>query len=312
MIPWSLLPLHAAKLVWFQGCVAAVFGLVTMSVMLLPARKVPRLTLAIRDDGGDGEVFFRTELVLGQCNAIMAVCVLVALRFVKRDQPILAGASFALSAAIKPYALLFLPYLLLKRQFATFGVFLRVGRRQPAAAGCEFYGVGGNLGQLQRLDPDARPIDAGQPAQPGQRVVVGDVHEVGRAGVARLQPGARHDRRGGGMLSAAAAPRLARERAGIPGSGRASGCAAAVVAAGVGTTCCSWRRRRSCCSSNEWGDLPVAVRIVSGTALAVLALSVFDLMGRRAYASFMSVSSITVCALLALSSLAYIRMNRLA
>src|SRR5262249_14594675 len=63
---------------------------------------------------------------------------------------------------------------------------------------------------------------------------------------------------------------------------------------------------------NEFTYLPIGLQLLSGTGLAVLALSVFDVMGRRAYAAFMSVSSITVCMLAILSSVVYIRFRRIA
>ena len=59
-------------------------------------------------------------------------------------------------------------------------------------------------------------------------------------------------------------------------------------------------------------ELSWPVRFGTGSALAVMSLSVFDVMGRRAYAAFMSLSAITVCALVLLAALALVRRRRLA
>jgi hypothetical protein len=64
--------------------------------------------------------------------------------------------------------------------------------------------------------------------------------------------------------------------------------------------------------ANEFAGLPASVRWTAGSAVAIMAFSVFDLMGRRAYAAFMSASAITVCAIVLLGSMAYMRVYRIA
>jgi hypothetical protein len=58
--------------------------------------------------------------------------------------------------------------------------------------------------------------------------------------------------------------------------------------------------------------LPPTWRLVVVAAVAIPALSVYDLMGREAYARFMALSTITVCALGQLAGLLTLRLRRLA
>jgi hypothetical protein len=59
-------------------------------------------------------------------------------------------------------------------------------------------------------------------------------------------------------------------------------------------------------------ELPGALRGLTWLALAVVALSVYDLMGRRAYAVFMSLSIITLCYLAIVAALVALRLRRTA
>src|SRR5262249_6701065 len=123
MVPLAILPLRVAKVVWYYVSVAAIVGLVAMSISLLPHRKRPPAVLAVV-----GTVamlkFFAHEVNLGQNNALMVFLVLVGLQFLMRDRPGVAGASFALSAVVKPYAIVVLPYLFARRSLVAFGTML--------------------------------------------------------------------------------------------------------------------------------------------------------------------------------------------
>jgi len=58
--------------------------------------------------------------------------------------------------------------------------------------------------------------------------------------------------------------------------------------------------------------LPRGPRIAAALAIAVVALSIFDLMGRQAYAAFMATSAITVCFLVQVAALVALRFQRAA
>jgi hypothetical protein len=59
-------------------------------------------------------------------------------------------------------------------------------------------------------------------------------------------------------------------------------------------------------------SLPTTVRVATVLALAVIALSLYDVMGRHAYGIFMALSVVTVCYLMLIASLATLRLRRVA
>jgi len=122
-VPVSFLPLGAAKLAWFLLILASSVLVFNLSYALVrpEAKKAwvlrvfPPLILA---------KFFLRELQLGQINALITALLLATVTVLirKEDRPggaregwagILWGTSFAL----KPYALIFLPYWVLKKKF---------------------------------------------------------------------------------------------------------------------------------------------------------------------------------------------------
>jgi hypothetical protein len=62
--------------------------------------------------------------------------------------------------------------------------------------------------------------------------------------------------------------------------------------------------------ARHWFDLPVVGRYLLGANLAVIGLSIYDLIGASAYGAFMAWSVLTPCFLLVLGYLAYIRLCR--
>jgi hypothetical protein len=58
--------------------------------------------------------------------------------------------------------------------------------------------------------------------------------------------------------------------------------------------------------------LPRELRIATIVAIAVVALSIFDLMGRSAYSTFMGLSLITVCVLVEVAAVIALRFRRAA
>ena len=66
------------------------------------------------------------------------------------------------------------------------------------------------------------------------------------------------------------------------------------------------------CLLDRWPELSRPWRIFSVAALALMGLTVFDLMGRALYARFMALSIVTVCALGVATVLSHIRRKGLA
>jgi hypothetical protein len=64
--------------------------------------------------------------------------------------------------------------------------------------------------------------------------------------------------------------------------------------------------------ANDDDRLPALLRWTAWAAIATIGLSLFDLMGRERYAAFMSWSVITVCCIVLVSALVALRMRRVA
>ncbi len=122
-LPFSLLPLTAAKAIWYVLTIFSLTGLVYLSVRFLPEKKIkpyllylfPPLILM---------KFFLREIQLGQINALVTLILLLTIWSTKENRAspprkgeILAGLTFGISVALKPYAFIFFPYFLVKRKW---------------------------------------------------------------------------------------------------------------------------------------------------------------------------------------------------
>ncbi len=142
--PLALLPVETAKIVWFFLEVLLLAGIGIVGWRILPTK---RKTAAFVVGLGLLAMlkFLGREIELGQVNLlIIFLLVLMTTAFmVRRDA--WAGALWAVSIFFKPYALIFLPYFLLKKRgriLASGAAVLAAGGLLPAV----FYGFGGNLG----------------------------------------------------------------------------------------------------------------------------------------------------------------------
>src|SRR5260221_877113 len=63
---------------------------------------------------------------------------------------------------------------------------------------------------------------------------------------------------------------------------------------------------------NDRASLPRGLRVAAIAAIAVVAFSIYDVMGRPAYSFFMGLSVITVCVLVEIAALVTLRFRRAA
>jgi hypothetical protein len=116
---------------------------IRMSVGALPDRRLSTVVLTWWALLLTGK-FIVKELVNGQTNALLGVLVMLALRAVEARRPIRAGVLVACATFAKPYALLFIPWL-----FAASGVPAAIAAVAGLAAGLAapaiVYGWQGNL-----------------------------------------------------------------------------------------------------------------------------------------------------------------------
>jgi Glycosyltransferase family 87 len=142
-IPLGFLPLQSAKLLWFALSVALMVLLVRLNAHLPAERRRPVWVLATVLVIVFGK-FFAHELVLGQVNMLFAVVATLALLSIKTQRETLAGALVVVAVVIKPYAILFLPWLIARRQLGSIAaacVGLGIALLLPAVV----YGMEGNV-----------------------------------------------------------------------------------------------------------------------------------------------------------------------
>jgi len=147
MAPFAVLDREAAKAIWFGLSAGLLTALVRWSVRAIPERRRPFrvllwLTVLFMAK------FYAHELTLGQSNILLGVVLVGALLALQIDQPLLGGAMLGAAAFIKPYALILMPWLVFtygaEATLVGLGV-LVAGLAAPAV----LYGWSGNLALLK-------------------------------------------------------------------------------------------------------------------------------------------------------------------
>jgi hypothetical protein len=143
LTPLALLPPVAARAAWFFLTLALVVVLVRWSLALLPGRRRTVAFLVTLTVLALGKYYVR-EIGLGQSNALLAVLAVAAVAQWRAGRDARAGALLAAATIVKPYAILFLPYLLWRRRLPALAAFIAVlvaAALLPALR----YGFAGNL-----------------------------------------------------------------------------------------------------------------------------------------------------------------------
>ncbi len=308
-IPAAMFPLGAAKALWFALSAALIGALLALSLALLPARRKPAallvgLTLAAMAK------FYGHELVLGQVNLLLAVIVLLAVHLDLRGRGLAAGLLVALAVVIKPYAVIFVPWFAARRAW---------GPLLSAAAGLALalvlplalYGIDGTIG-LHR-DWWKTVTESTAP-----NLLNADNVSVAAMYAKWIGPGplaARLAAATGVALLAAAGLLFAKRRH----VARPEGLEAALLLMLMPLLSPQGWDYVLLVSTpavmyliNHEASLPAVLRAATIAALLAIALSLYDVMGRRAYGAFMALSVITVCYLVLTGSLVALRLRRAA
>ncbi len=114
--PFARLPLGTAKVAWFLLSVVCLVALVALAVALVPDPAWRPGVLATFTVVAMAK-FFGHELVLGQVNVVFGLLCILGLTALVRRHDGLAGICFGAATLIKPYAIVFLLYLLLVRRW---------------------------------------------------------------------------------------------------------------------------------------------------------------------------------------------------
>jgi len=309
MAPLGTLSQDVGKLIWFAISVVFLAALLRWSVVALPDRRLSLVTLLVTTVILMAK-FYVHELLLGQTNLLLGVLLVGALLAVQRDRALSAGALIGAAVFVKPYALILMPWLFVAkgwRAAAMAASVVTTGLLLPAT----IYGWIGNLdllrGWLRTVTDSTAPNLLGN-----------DNVSIAAMWAKWLGPG----------FSATLLTLL-------------------TLASIGGLLIVSWRRRRGLaapeylecallmlliplvspqgwdyllllatpavvCLMDRWREFPRLWQWGLGIALALMGLSSFDLMGRALYGRFMSLSIISVCALVVAVGLIHARRLRLA
>ena len=300
--PIAALPLGTAKRTWFVASALLLVPLVALSVALPPERRKPAWLLTVLTTMAMAK-FYGHELILGQVNVLFAVAVVLALHAMRLGREYAAGALFALAILVKPYAVIFLPWLLARRQPASIatvaaglGVLLAIPAVTYGASGA----VGLHVAWWRTVTESTAP-----------NLLNADNVSIAAMYAKWLGPG-----------------------------GTAAALAVVTSAALLGAVVFVFRRRKAAAfpeglegallltcipliSPQGWDyvflvatpaivyvlnyedRLPAALRIAALASVALVGLSLFDLMGRAAYSAFMGWSIISVCYLVIVAALCF-------
>jgi hypothetical protein len=141
--PIGLFPFSTASVLWLLGmCVCLFFIMRWGKTMIVGDRSPPAylylLTLLFTSK------FWVREIWLGQTDLLMLVFVFLFILCQERKQELPAGLFLGLSVMIKPTPLIFVPYLLYKRELKTLG-YLAAASVVLVLLPSLVYGVSGNL-----------------------------------------------------------------------------------------------------------------------------------------------------------------------
>ena len=307
--PLALMPLPMAKAAWFAASAVLMIALLWLSALAIAPAKRPVVVLVVITFVAMAK-FYAHELVLGQVNLLFAAIVMTAVVQLRYGREILAGILLALAVVVKPYAVLFVPWLAVRPRRLAFTAMLAgvaVALFVPALR----YGWASNLRLLGEWWTTVRTSTA-------PNLLNQDNVSLAAMFTKWLGPDS-------------AAPTLA-----LFATVLLLVLTAIVIVARVGVRLPEPLEAAllltliPLISPQGWDyvfliatpavmlivdnlqALPRGVRLATIAAIAIVALSIYDLIGRDAYAIFMASSVITLCFLVEIAALVVLRVQRAA
>ena len=308
-IPIGLLPLATAELVWFAASVALLVALVAMAIRLPVERRMPLGWLAFITVISFLK-FYAHELVLGQVNILFAVVATGALLAMKARHEVPAGVLVSLAIVIKPYAVLFLPWLLARRRLpsiaaacAGLGVVLLL----PAA----LYGWDGNASLHREWWRTVTETTA-------PNLSVYDNVSLAAMYFRWLGPGLLSERfaYGTAVILLGVAALVFAYRRGVTFPEGIEGAMLLTLMPLLSPQ--GWDYVFLIATpaivylANYEDLLPRPMRVVTIAAVVTIGFSLFDLMGRTAYYAFMRLSIISLCFFVVIAALSTLRLRKIA
>ncbi len=130
-IPFTVFSLNTAKILYWFFLTGIIIGSYYISVFLVSKGEVfknpRRLNNIILLGALILVVHFQRELHLGQVNQLLLLLYLLAAYCFGRNKPILSSLLLALSIFLKPFAIIFLPYLIVKKRYKETSYFVLFG-----------------------------------------------------------------------------------------------------------------------------------------------------------------------------------------
>ena len=308
-IPLGFLPLYTAKLLWFACSVALLVLLIRWNVRLPSERRksVGWLVAVLVVAFGK---FYAHELVLGQVNILFAVIATAALLAMKARREPVAGALVALAVIVKPYAVLFVPWLAARR---------RIGSIAAACAGLAaalllpvvLYGVQGNIVLHREWWRTVTETTA-------PNLSVYDNVSLAAMFFRWVGPGELSAQLayGAGALLLAVAAVVFLLRRGVTFPEALEGGLLLILMPLLSPQ--GWdyvfliATPAIVVLANDEDRLPQPVRALAIAAVATIGLALFDVMGRTAYYTFMRLSFISICFCVVIAALAVLRARKVA
>ena len=307
--PLAAMPLPAAKGAWFAGSAVLMVALLGLSLQALPAlRRSPVVLLVVTFLAM--AKFYAHELVLGQVNLLFGTLAVLAIVWMRKGREPGAGLLLALAVVVKPYAIIFLPWLATRR---------RRGALLAMAAGLVAllllpalrYGWDGNVRLLGDWWRTVTTTTAPNLLNP-DNVSLNAMYAkwLGPESPAAMLAAAT----GAVLLILAGIVMAGRGLLKVPDTLEASLLLLLIPLLSPQ----GWDYVFLIATPavmlliNELPALPRDLRYATIASIAIVALSIFDIMGRSAYSMFMRLSLITVFVLVEYAALVTLRFRRAA
>lgn len=308
-IPLSRLPQPAAKGLWFAVSAVLIMVLLGLSVRTLPDVRRPPPLLVVLTFAAMAK-FYAHELVLGQVNLLFAVIVIAGLLCLLEDRRVAGGLLFAAAVVVKPYGILFAPWLLSRRDRIPFLVMI-VGLAIVLVVPAALYGWRGNIDLHREW---WQTVTASTPPnllnQDNVSLAALFAKWFGSAGQTRLLAA------GASIVLLALVALVVAARGTLPRTDPLEVALLLLLIPLLSPQ--GWDYVLLISTSavmlliNALSSVPGALRHAAVIAIAVVALSIYDFMGRALYAEFMALSLITVCVLIEFAALVSLRFARAA
>ncbi len=303
-IPAGWLPLATAKAAWFGISVLLLIALIVLSIGLMPERRRPVWWLAAVTLVAMAK-FFGHELVLGQMNLLFAVVVVLALAALRNGREAAAGALMALAIVVKPYAVIFMPWLLARRRVASIAA-VSMGLLAALALPAAIYGVAGDV-ELHRAWWRTVTDSTAPNLTNADNVSVAAMYAkwLGPGSTAAVLAVITSV-----VLLAVVVFAFVRRRS-VPFPEGLEGSMLLTVIPLLSPQGWDYVLLVSTPAIvylvNYDDRLPGLLRAIAIAALATIAFSLYDVMGRRAYGAFMALSIVTVCYFVLIAALGVLR-----